>query len=98
MKNNKWKLDNEEQELLDSYNRGEWVEVGEDPDYPDKYAKYKAAAKQTFAKTHRINFRVSERDFRSVQIKARQQEIPYQTLISGVLHKYLTGQLQEIIH
>ncbi|MDL1963445.1 MAG: hypothetical protein LWW98_03740 [Deltaproteobacteria bacterium] len=52
-----YKLDPEEQEVLDSFNRGEWVSKGEHLD------KYKEAAKQTFAKTHRINFRVSEKDF-----------------------------------
>ena len=83
------KLDLEEQEILDSYNRGEWISKGENLD------KYKEAAKQTFAKTHRINFRVSEKDFRGIQVKARKEGIPYQTLVSSVIHKYLNGQLKE---
>ena len=44
------KLDQEEQEILDTFNRGEWVSKGENLD------KYKDAAKQTFAKSHRINY------------------------------------------
>ncbi|MCK5100511.1 MAG: hypothetical protein KAR45_20545 [Desulfobacteraceae bacterium] len=86
-KNNK--LDPEEQEILDTFNRGEWVSKGENLD------KYKEAAKQTFAKNHRINFRISKKDFRSIQVRARKEGIPYQTLVSSVVHKYLSGQLKE---
>ena len=82
-------LDAEEKIILDSFNRGEWISKGENLD------KYKEAAKQTFAKTHRINFRGSEKDFRSIQVKAREEGMPYQTLVSSVIHKYLTGRLRE---
>lgn len=90
MAKNDYELDPEEQEILDSFNRGEWITKGENLD------KYKEAAKQTFAKTHSINFRVSEKDFRGIQVKARQEGIPYQTLVSSVVHKYLSGQLKEV--
>lgn len=75
-----YKLDPEETDILDSYNRGEWISKGENLD------KFKEAAKQTFAKKHRINFRVSEKDFRDIQIKAKSEGIPYQTLVSSVIH------------
>ncbi len=81
-------LDAEERDILDSFNRGEWISKNENLD------KYKEAAKQTYAKTHRINFRVSEKDFRSIQVKAREEGMPYQTLVSSVIHKYLTGRLK----
>jgi len=90
MANNDYKLDPEEQEILDTFNRGEWLSKGENLD------KYKDAAKQTFAKSHRINFRVSERDFRGIQLKARNEGMPYQTLVSSVIHKFLSGQLKEV--
>lgn len=60
MAENKYQLDREERDILDTFNRGEWGSKGEHLD------KYKEAAKQTFAKNHRINFRVSEKDFRSI--------------------------------
>ena len=82
-------LDAEEQDILDSFSRGEWVSKGENLD------KYKDVAKNTFAKTHRINFRVTEKDFRSIQVKAREEGMPYQTLVSSVIHKYLAGQLKD---
>ena len=89
MSKKNYKLDAEEQAILDSFNRGEWVSKGENLD------KYKEVAKKTFAKTHRINFRVSEKDFRGIQVKAREEGIPYQTLVSSIVHKYLTGQLKQ---
>ncbi len=84
-----YKLDSEETEILNTFNEGEWVSKHENHD------KYKEAAKQTFAKSHRINFRVSEKDFRGIQVKARNEGMPYQTLVSSVIHKYLSGQLKE---
>ena len=89
MVDKEYKLDPEEKEILNTFNRGEWVSKEEDLD------KYKEAAKQTFAKTHRINFRVSEKDFRDIRIHAREEGLPYQTLVSSVLHKYLSGKLTE---
>lgn len=84
-----YKLDSEETEILNTFNKGEWVSKNE------KLDKYKEAAKQTFAKSHHINFRVSEKDFRGIQVKARNEGMPYQTLVSSVIHKYLSGQLKE---
>ncbi len=89
MSKKNYKFDAQEQAILDSFNRREWVSKGENLD------KYKEVAKKTFAKTHRINFRVSEKDFRGIQVKAREEGIPYQTLVSSVVHKYLTGQLKQ---
>ena len=81
-------LNIEEQEILDSFNRGEWISKGENLD------KYKEAAKQTFKKTHQVNFRMSEKDFRSIQMRAIKEGMSYQTLLSSVVHKYLTDQLK----
>lgn len=82
-----YKLDTEEQDILDSFNRKEWVSKGE------SLEKYKQAAKQTFAKTHSVNFQLSEKDFRSMQVKAIEEGMSYQTLLSSVVHKYLTSRL-----
>ena len=63
MAKKEYKLDSEEQEILDTFNRGEWASRGENLD------KYKEAAKQTFAKSHRINFRVSEKILEVFKLK-----------------------------
>ena len=53
------------------------------------------AARNTFNKTKRVNLRVTERDFNLAHSRAREEGIPYQTLLSSVIHKYLSGRLTE---
>ena len=43
----------------------------------------------------RINIRLSSGDLQAIRTRALQEGIPYQTLISSVLHKYVSGTLQE---
>ena len=47
----------------------------------------------TTRKTKNINIRISQQDLESLRRSADQEGIPYQTLISSVLHKYLSGRL-----
>ena len=44
-------------------------------------------------KTKNINIRISQQDLDSLRHTAEREGIPYQTLISSVLHKYLAGRL-----
>ena len=83
------KLSKEEQEILKSYENDEWVSVSN----PEEAAKYKAAAKNTFKKDKRVNIRISSKDLELIQEKALIEGIPYQTLMSSVLHKFVTGRL-----
>ena len=53
------------------------------------------AARSTFNKTKRVNLRMTERDFNLAHTRAREEGIPYQTLLSSVIHKYLSGRLTE---
>ena len=53
------------------------------------------AARNTFNKTRRVNLRMTERDFNLAHSRAREEGIPYQTLLSSVIHKYLSGRLTE---
>ena len=56
---------------------------------------YQQMAKSTFKKDSRVNIRMSSKDVHAIQIKALEEGIPYQTLISSVLHKFVTGKLKE---
>ncbi len=56
-----------------------------------------AAAEETFKKDKRINIRISSRDLESLQRRALEEGIPYQTLVSSVLHKYVSGGLHDIM-
>jgi len=44
-------------------------------------------------KTKNINIRISEYDLEKLRKKSKTEGIPYQTLISSVLHKYISDQL-----
>ena len=84
-------LNKEEKDILESLENGEWKSVS---DLREKKSLFKKAAKATSAKTRRITLRMTEQDYEMAQVKALQVGIPYQTLISSVIHRYLTGQIR----
>jgi hypothetical protein len=49
----------------------------------------------TLKKDRRMNVRISERDLKGLKVRAAEEGIPYQTLVTMVLHKYVTGRLVE---
>ena len=57
-------------------------------------AQFKESAEDSLRKDKRINIRISSRDLEELQRRALQEGMPYQTLISTILHKYVAGQLQ----
>lgn len=85
-------LDQEEQELLRAFEAEEFESILTD----ERKAHLAKLAGQTFKKEKRINARLSVRDFEAFQRRALEEGIPYQTLISSVLHKYVSGGFQEI--
>ena len=85
------KLNKEESALLESYENDEWVSVLN----PSDIDKYKKAAKSTFKKDKRVNIRISGMDLELLQEKALIEGLPYQTLMSSVLHKYVNGRLTD---
>ena len=86
------KLTKEEKEILDSVERGEWKQI---PDFKCEAKRFQESAKATLRKDKRVNIRMTERDLVSFQKKAVEEGLPYQTLISSVLHKYINGRLIE---
>jgi predicted DNA binding CopG/RHH family protein len=53
-------------------------------------------AKATFRKDRRLNIRLSSKDLEAIQKRALAEGLPYQTLISSLLHKYASGRLREV--
>jgi len=88
----KTKLDLEEQELLEAY---ESVEFESDLD-ADRREYLTKAAEETFKKDKRINIRISSRDLEALQRRALEEGLPYQSLVSSVLHKYVSGGLKDV--
>ena len=86
------KMTREEKNLLESVERGEWKRI---PDFPRESVRYREAARATLRKDKRVNIRMAERDLVRLQKTAVEEGLPYQTLISSVLHKYINGRLVE---
>ncbi len=83
------KLTKEEVELQNSIESNEWISV------PDTH-NYKEIAKAQLKKDQRISLRINENDLKGLQRRAFEEGIPYQTFITSILHKYLTGRLSEV--
>jgi len=83
-------IDIEERDLMESIEHDEWRPV---KNIKQEKEKAMAAARNTLKKDKRINLRLTQKDYHQIQIKAIEEGIPYQTLISSVIHKYLNGSL-----
>ncbi len=86
------KLQQDELELLASYEADEWQSAKKLSEQKEQYRGY---ARSTLRKDKRVNIRISEKDLLALQKRAVRQGIPYQTLISSVLHKYVNGGFTE---
>ena len=86
------RLDKEEKEILNAYEKGDFSSI---PNAERDIKRYREYAKYTLQKNKRINIRISQRDLIYIQRKAVEEGLPYQTLISSILHKYINGNLIE---
>jgi len=83
-------IDQEEKDLMDSLENDEWKPVN---NISLEKEKVIAAARNTLKKDKRINLRLTQKDYHQIQIKAIEEGMPYQTLISSLVHKFLNGSL-----
>jgi len=82
-------LDKDEMKLAESIENEEWIS-----DLTKKEKKqYQEYARYSLSKRKRINIRMSERDLKKIQAKAIEEGLPYQSLISMLIHKYNEGKL-----
>ncbi|MBS3909575.1 MAG: antitoxin [Actinobacteria bacterium] len=86
-------LTKEEQEILDSFEKGEWVPEKDLSKRKSELMKY---ARSTLKKDKRLNIRISERDLNELQRKAITEGLPYQTYVASIIHKFLNGKLREV--
>lgn len=84
------KNDKEEQYIVDAYEK-DTMKLSK----PSKkeIESIKATAKKTLVKDRRITIRLYDHDYQGIQKKAMEMGIPYQTLISGIIHRYIEGDL-----
>jgi len=86
------RLTEEEQEILDSFERGEWIPVKDLSKRKRELIRY---ARNTLKKDKRLNIRISERDLNELQKKVVSEGLPYQTFVSSIIHKFVNGKLVE---
>ncbi|MCL0064144.1 hypothetical protein M1N83_02980 [Dehalococcoidia bacterium] len=86
------KLDKEENEILTAYEKG--LIKTKSPSKRE-LKEIKSIAQDTFRKDRRITIRLYDHDFKGIQKKAMEMGIPYQTLISAMIHRYIEGELVE---
>jgi len=82
--------DKEEKAIIDAYEKGNMKLSS--PSKKEIQA-IKATAKRTLVKNRRITIRLYDHDYQGIQKKAMEMGVPYQTLISGIIHRYIEGEL-----
>ena len=88
----KYKLDQEEQDILEAFESGEIQPIS---NAIEEIEKHKIYASATFKKDKRINIRLTSRDLTMIQKLAMSEGIPYQTFIASILHKFADGRYME---
>jgi len=84
-----YSLDDEERELLEAVEK-EGIKSATDASDKMKLAR-EAALNTIRQKRKAITIRLPERDLFRLKAEALRDGLPYQTLISSVLHKYIEG-------
>lgn len=84
-------LTGEEKEILEAYEQSDYESVLT----PKMRQSYIDSARQTFKKDKRVNIRMSGKDLELLQERALREGIPYQTLMSSVIHKFVSGRFME---
>jgi len=80
-----FELDKSEKKLLKEFEAGNFRVV---KNAKKEVVRYRQYAKNTLNKTRNINIRLSEGDLQKIKALAVKRGLPYQTLISSLLHQY----------
>lgn len=84
------KFDQEEKDILSAY-ENQKMELSTPS--KEEIEAIKATANNTFKKDKRVTIRLYNHDFIGIQKKAMEMGLPYQTLISAIIHRYIEGEL-----
>ena len=86
-------LDKEEKQILKDFEEGKYIRV---KDFEQEKKRLQEIARNTLKKTKNINLRLSEKDLHKIKVKAAEDGIPYQTLVSSVLHRFANKESIEL--
>ena len=79
-------LDKDEKKINTDFEAGKYKSVS---GAKKELAQYKKYAQFTLEKTKNINIRIPEKDLLRIKARAAEKGMPYQTLVSSVLHQYV---------
>jgi len=82
------KYDAEELEVLQAWEAGTLKLTAA---MDEQIKAHQVAAVATFKKDQRLNIRISTRDLKSLQARALEEGVPYQTFAASLLHKFVSG-------
>lgn len=85
-------LDEYEQELSDSFDRGEWESV---PNLKEEIALAKEAARNYFREKEKISIRVQTADMDIIRKMASERGLRPHTYLSSVVHQFAAGHLRD---
>ncbi len=85
-------LETDEQEILNSYEQGEWQSV---KTLREDLRQYQAYAAAMLEQSGQVSIVLSEEDLKGIQRKALESGMPYQKLIADIVHQFVTGRLVE---
>ena len=86
------KMDPYELELLEAVDNASEFERVEN--FEDEIMEAKLASKNFLNKTKNINIRIPEFDMLMLKRKSAELNIPYQTILSSLIHQYVTEKLK----
>ena len=95
MKKIKQKLSAEEKAILTAFESGKLHSI---PKLATEKKRLQNIAKAHGIKNRRISLRMTEWDFLRIQEEALKEGLPYQSLLSSIIHKYLSGQFDHKRH
>lgn len=84
-----FELDQEEKNILKELDESRFIVFSRKNN--EKYTKY---ARATLGKAKNINIRLSDKDLQKIKARAVTKGIPYQTLVTSVIHQYINDEIE----
>ena len=89
---NDYVLDEEERDILEKFNKDE---LRSPTDAAQEMELAVEAARNTTREWRQVTLQVTEEEYSLVRARAAEEGIPCPSLLSGIIHKYLSGRLIE---
>lgn len=90
-----FELDKNEKRIARDFEKGKFKRI---KGFKTETVRYRRYAKESLAKTRHINIRLSSVALQKIRAKALEKGLPYQTLISSLLHQYSLGRIKEKVN